>query len=383
MQTPLNPLRTRFTRRTGVAGGAALALPLVGGLGQVSAAPAGAAAGRAGAVYTLTNATGGNAVAAFDRAADGTLAAAGTVATGGTGTGTGLGSQGALALSKDGGWLYAVNPGSDTIAVLPVTDKGLGAPVRVPASGGRRPISLTVSKTLLYVLNEASGTLAGFAVGPQGALTPLPNSTVALPGGAPSGPAQVSFTPDGAALVVTQKAANAIVSYAVGPDGRLGAPSAIASAGAVPFGFEFAGNTLVVSEASGGASSYEVRRSGGVHAISRSVPDRQRAACWVAATEDGRFAYVANAGSGSISAYRVDGDGRLTLRDADGLTASTGAASHPTDEALSAGSGFLYVLLTPAASSSISGMAVGPDGGLRPVTTAGGLPANAAGLVAR
>src|SRR5215217_4362292 len=116
MQTTPNPLRTRFTRRTGVAGGAALALPLVGGLGQAFAAPAGAASGAAGAVYTLTNAPGGNAVAVFDRAA------AGTLATGGNGTGTGLGSQGALALSVDGGWLYAVNPGSDTIAVLPVTD---------------------------------------------------------------------------------------------------------------------------------------------------------------------------------------------------------------------------------------------------------------------
>jgi 6-phosphogluconolactonase (cycloisomerase 2 family) len=76
----------------------------------------------------------------------------------------------------------------------------------------------------------------------------------------------------------------------------------VASPGATPFGFDFAGRTLVVSEASGGASSYEVRRSGGVHAASRAVPDRQRAACWVATSPDGRLAYVANAGSGSISA---------------------------------------------------------------------------------
>src|SRR5262245_4908100 len=191
MQPIPQALRTRFTRRTGAAAGTALALPLVAGLGRASAAPAGAAGNGAGAVYTLTNAASGNAVAVFDRAPDGGLTSAGMVATGGNGTGTGLGSQGALALGKDGAWLYAVNAGSDTIAVLPVTERGLGAPVRVPASGGRRPISLTVSRTLLYVLNEGSGTLAGFAVGPQGALAPLPNSTVALPGGAPSGPAQV------------------------------------------------------------------------------------------------------------------------------------------------------------------------------------------------
>jgi len=45
--------------------------------------------GRTGprAVYTLTNQVAGNSVAVFARAADGTLSAAGSVATGGTGTG--------------------------------------------------------------------------------------------------------------------------------------------------------------------------------------------------------------------------------------------------------------------------------------------------------
>ena len=376
--------RPRFTRRAGGVAGAALTLPLAAGLRLAAVAPAAADGGRAGAVYTLTNSPAGNAVAVFDRAADGTLNATGTVATGGKGTGTGLGSQGALAMSRDGAWLYAVNPGSDTVAALRVTDRGLNGPSAVPSSGGQRPISLTAYGSLLYVLNEASGTLAGFVVGSQGALTPLPNSITALPGGAPAGPAQVSFTPDGNALLVTQKAANALVSYAVGGDGRLGAPSMLASSGATPFGFAFAGSSIaVVSEASGGASSYEVRRSGGVHAVSRSVPDRQRAACWVATSENGRLAYVANAGSGSISAYKVDERGQLALLDADGVTARTGADSHPTDEALSAGGGFLYVLLTPASASSVSGFAVAADGGLKAVATATGLPANAAGLVAR
>src|SRR2546425_8751685 len=45
-----------------------------------------------GAVYTLTNQVGGNAVAVFARGADGRLTAAGTVSTGGTGTGASLGS---------------------------------------------------------------------------------------------------------------------------------------------------------------------------------------------------------------------------------------------------------------------------------------------------
>ena len=66
-------------------------------------------------------------------------------------------------------------------------------------------------------------------------------------------------------LVVTEKATNAIATYVVGQDGRPGAPAIHASSGATPFGFDFAGHDiLVVSEASGGASSYALGQSGSV-----------------------------------------------------------------------------------------------------------------------
>src|SRR5437660_9774069 len=57
------------------------------------AADVSAAVSDPGAVYTLTNQVGGNAVAVFARGADGRLTAAGTVSTGGTGTGASLGSR--------------------------------------------------------------------------------------------------------------------------------------------------------------------------------------------------------------------------------------------------------------------------------------------------
>src|SRR5437588_10723069 len=79
------------------------------------------------AVYTLTNQVAGNSVAVFTRAADGTLSAAGRVATGGTGTGAGLGSQGAVAVSDDGRWLLAVNAGSNDVSVFAVRPSGLSS----------------------------------------------------------------------------------------------------------------------------------------------------------------------------------------------------------------------------------------------------------------
>src|SRR5438876_4570159 len=70
------------------------------------------------AVYTLTNQAAGNAVAVFDRAADGTLTAAGTIATGGTGTGAGLGSQGPSPLAEDGRGLFPVTAASTASSVF-------------------------------------------------------------------------------------------------------------------------------------------------------------------------------------------------------------------------------------------------------------------------
>src|SRR5260370_23022790 len=74
-----------------------------------------------GAVYAMTNTAAGNSILIFNRAANGALANAGSVATGGAGKGSGLGSQGALTLTPDQRWLLAVNAGTNDITVCSVT----------------------------------------------------------------------------------------------------------------------------------------------------------------------------------------------------------------------------------------------------------------------
>ena len=128
----------------------ALAVALVSIAGRSGTA---AAAPRAkGVVYVQTNAASGNAVVRFERANDGTLTRVGEVATGGSGTGSGLGSQGALALSQDRHYLFAVDAGSNDIASMAFTRDGIRLIGRV-ASGGVQPISLTTNGDQLYVLN--------------------------------------------------------------------------------------------------------------------------------------------------------------------------------------------------------------------------------------
>ena len=362
-----------------------LAVAAVLGLALLALAGPAMASGGRGAVYTLTNAASGNAVAVFDRAADGSLTPDGTVATGGLGTGAGLGSQGALVLDDDR--LFAVNAGDNTISMLGVGHRGTVSLTDVARSGGVRPISLTVHGKLVYVLNAGDAAtpanIKGF-LALFGHLIPLPGSSRPLSSAMPD-PAQIEFSPSGRHLAVTEKATNMIVTYRVGFFGYASGPNAQPSAGETPFGFAFdKRGRLIVSEAFGGApdasvlSSYSLAGDGTITPITPNVATTETAACWVVVTKNGRYTYTTNTGSNSISGYRIGNDGGLTLLDADGVTAATGAG--PLDLALAKHSRFLYSLNSGA--PEVQGFAVNGDGSLDVLGSAGGLPAGAIGLAA-
>jgi 6-phosphogluconolactonase (cycloisomerase 2 family) len=355
---------------------AALGVALAVGALAVTSGPALAA--DSDTVFTSTNSAAGNAVLAFDRA-DGSLTLAGSFATGGNGTGAGLGSQGALGLGDGGRFLYVVNAGSNSVSAFAVRD---GEPdlLGTTPSGGERPISLTVKGDLLYVVNGASRTIVGFTGAREGELVPLAASTRALAG---SGPAQIGFSHDGRVLVVTEKATNTIDTFAVGEDGRPSPAQTNPSNGTTPFGFAFDQHgRLIVSEAFGGASgasavsSYAIFR-GGLDTISASVPDGQSAACWIAVTNNDRFVYATNTGSGSISSYALDQFGSVSLLRS--VAAATGPGSGPTDLAVDDSSRGLFALLP--GSGAVAAYHVGPDGSLTATSQAGGVPASAVGLV--
>jgi 6-phosphogluconolactonase len=302
-----------------------------------------------GAVYTMSNATEGNRILMFDRLPDGRLVSAGSVSTRGTGTGAGLGNQGGLVLTRNERWLLAVNAASDSISVFEVRRNGLQLR-DVELSGGDQPISVTEHRGLVYVLNALSDSITGFRLRRDGRLIPIDGSTRSL-SSTGTDPAQIEFTPDGAVLVVTEKATNSIVTFTVDHRGLPGMARVLPSNGATPFGFAFGKrDQLFVSEAFGGApdasatSSYTVDEDGVLTTVSPSVPTTETAACWVAVTPNGRFAYVTNTGSGSVSGYEIDFDGTLALLDPNGRTGVTGEGSAPIDMAITDNGRFLYTL---------------------------------------
>lgn len=346
-----------------------------------------------GAVYTMTNATSGNEVLAFKRSVNGSLTPAGAFATGGVGTGAGLGNQGGLILSPNNRLLFVVNAGSDTISVFKVKPGSLTL-IGVFNSGGEQPVSLTVYRNLLYVLNAGGAdggadNISGFKVMRDGTLSPLAGSTRPL-SDANTGPAQIAFTPHGNVLVVTEKAANTIDTYVVDHSGLVSTgPTTFDSPGDTPFGFDFRKpNLLLVSEAAGGAdnassvSSYMVYPDGDLALVSAAVPTRQTAACWLLVTKDNHYAFTTNAGSGSISSYGITKYGYIYLLDADGQAGITGPGT--IDMALTHNGRFLYAL--NSGDGSISAFRVKSRGQLMPLTVpiqVTGLPSGANGLAAR
>jgi 6-phosphogluconolactonase (cycloisomerase 2 family) len=255
----------------------------------------------------------------------------------------------------------------------------------IAPSGGMHPISVTIADNLVYVLNAGGGaggidTISGLYLTEHGKLHSLPGSTQAL-SGANVGPAQVSFGLRGDVLVVTEKATNRVDTFTIDEWGRAGAVQSHASAGAVPFGFAVSrAGYAFVSEAPGSAlTSYRLHENGGLSTITASLPNHQVAACWVVLSKDEQFAYTANAGSNSISAYRIAGDGSVALVDSTGLTATTDA--RPLEMAVSDDGRFLYSL-DPGA-NSVVGFRTAHDGSLTRISALNGLPATVVGLVAR
>jgi 6-phosphogluconolactonase (cycloisomerase 2 family) len=302
------------------------------------------------------------------------LTNAGSYPTGGRGNGKPhLPSQGSIAIDDGAAHLIVVNAGSDELSYFCLADEPKLL-ARVP-SGGERPVSVAIHGTDAYVLNAGNGTIVGFTLGAT--LEQRPGSLRALPDG--SDPAQIAFTPDGSQLVVTDRATNSILVFNVDGYDHV----VYDSAGVTPYGFDFAGDVLVVTEAFGGevgaAAATSYRLGSGLRPVSPSVKNGHSEVCWAIASADGRIAWVTNFGDGTISAYRVGHDGSLELAEAVAATTVEGQKG-VRDAARSSDGRFFYAL--DADAHRVFAYSVGRDGRLQPLGSANGLPGTVAGLAA-
>ncbi len=331
------------------------------------------------AVFIMTNDASSNEIISYERSPYGTLYSPHEFRTDGRGSGgkaDPLASQGSLTLSQDKQWLFAVNAGSGSLSVFRVEHSLLILTDRVPG-GGAEPTSVAQHGNLVYLLDAAaSSSVVGFSFH-EGHLTPIHNSQRFLSANLVN-PGSVAFSPDGRFLVVTEKATNDIDVFGVRPDGTLTEAKVNASVGPGAFAAIVAPNgTAVVSQTGSGGttstvSSYNIHPDGTLTVISANVPTLGAANCWNAITPDGRFVYVSNAGSSTISGFSIASGGALSPIGGT-IVGTNPAGSGNLDIAITADGKFLYSVNSGA--GAIGAFAINPDGSLTNLGTVGGLPA--------
>lgn len=366
-----------------------------------------------GRVYVLTNQAPVNTVVVLHRAADGTLTRLQEVLTGGSGSGPGprppqfppgpgpdpLNSADAITLTGDGRFLLAVNPRSNDVSVLAVTEEGLRLVDKAPTQG-IFPVSVTVRHGLVYVVNQGQSpsnfltgpaSITGFFLDHEGKLSAIPGSTRII-GGPGAAPGKVAITPDGELLIVAETIANFIDVFRLGEDGRTQNLTRFPSNNRTPLAIAFThhriigiteGNMLSAQTGTPNGSStstYRITDDETLEPISKAVPNFQTSNCWIRFTPDGRYAYTGNTGSGSVSSYRVSPQGELTLLAV--VAANTGGfASVPIDLDITRDGKFLYVIASFI--GTVEGYRIEEDGSLTHVSNVNGFPISMQGIVAR
>ena len=315
----------------------------------------------------------GNVVSGLAAFADGSLAVlpGSPWSTGGTGPSGGvfIASQ-RIGISAAGGRLFVTDWGSDDIAVFAMAEDGALEPVSGSPfdSGGRRPegVALTPDGRFLYVGHSQTRSIVAFAVDESGILTKLdPPFDVESP---PNG---MVITPDGRLLLATLPALGRIAVLSIAADGRLepvpGSPFAtdVGTADGIVLGRGGATAYVADAEAAGfKLSLYSLGEDGGLlpspgspfggpggsanilhlfpagRLLAATLVNENRIASLVVGADGrpvpvpgspfqnaplglaptgmasdplGRFLYVANALSGTISVFRPDPGGRLVV----------------------------------------------------------------------
>jgi 6-phosphogluconolactonase len=303
---------------------------MIATVGASASSPAPQGAKALGHVYVDDNTAGVNTVAGFDRHVDGSLTPipGSPFSAGGAGAGHANASQGSLQFSADGRYLLAVDAGSNQISVLKIKHDGSLQIAQVVSSNGGNPVSIAVHGKLVFVANAdpSNPNYTGFMLDHGGRLRPIAGSTVSLPAG--SQPGDVLFNRDGKKLVGTRVGTSLIDSFTVQGNGRLsaapGSPFEHQDGVFGQFGSEFSptkqgelfvsnAHTAANGPAAGSVSAYTVAGDGRLTPIGASpFPNAGVASCWMEISHDGKYLFTVNTASSTVASYSIGKDGSLS-----------------------------------------------------------------------
>ena len=273
-----------------------------------------------------------NAILAYRRGADGTLTAlAGSpFATSGKGVSNPTQKLGpddsdqCIALSEDKKRMFAVNSGSNTIAVFTVNTDGTLTPISGSPfpSGGINPTSVSVAGDKLYVVNKnddplqintAKPNYTVFTIGSDGSLTPLAGSTIETAANVSPGQAHLApgkklmFGADFLAFMLPTPIGS-LRAFTVGGDGKLtptpGTPMNISGmGGALGLWAHPTQNVLYVGHPiEGMIGVYSFNPTTGALTFQTKVM-AGKAVCWFRVNKAGTRLYALVSGENKVAVY--------------------------------------------------------------------------------
>jgi 6-phosphogluconolactonase (cycloisomerase 2 family) len=226
-------------------------------------------------------------------------------------------------VSPDHRFLFAVNSGSNTVAVFRIGADGslAAAPGSPYPSQGIEPVSLGLAGGRLVVVNKnqdpgqpqtANGAnYTVFTVNSDGSLTPVAGSTVTAPKDASS--SQALITRDGKFVIDAEEGTALLRAFKIGATGTLAdvpgsplAPPPVNGTQAAPLGLAAHPSQDIlyvgfVNVARLGV--YTIDPTTGALAFITHVQNSGNEVCWLTTTKDGRSLYTDNMASNSISHY--------------------------------------------------------------------------------
>jgi 6-phosphogluconolactonase (cycloisomerase 2 family) len=344
-------------------------------------------------IWLESNSTAGNSILAFKNTGTASPIFLGGTPAGGIGVFDGTFALGPfdsdqnLTVNDDGTLLFAVNSGSNTIAVFRITPNGLqpveGSPF---ASGGSDPVSVGLKGDILAVVNKDQDPAQNanlvlpnyttFRVWPDGKLTAIENSTVSVAYN--SSPSQALTASQGSFLFGADFFGGLLQSFRIDEDGRLrqeppqALPNSVfadQTAGHQPLGIRTHPNLPILYVDITPISEVAVYRydEKGVLSFVRTVSDSGAAPCWAVVNHAGTRLYATNTGDNSIAVYDLTDPLNPVEIQHFVMDATTGAAFSTvidqSDEWLYVSSEQSSSTATPAA-NAFHALKVAPDGTL-------------------
>ncbi|MFC4117072.1 beta-propeller fold lactonase family protein [Nonomuraea zeae] len=279
--------------------------------------------------------------------------------------------------------VYVTNSETSDISRF-VIDLATGRPILtgdpVTAGPGVRQMAFTPDARMAYAANAGdgeAGTISAYTVGPQGRLTP--QATVRTGGNTPLG---IVVTPGGHFLYVAHVFSKSVAGFAIAPDGRIsplrGSPTQTSVANprglaVTPDGrFLYAGHGDPGPDrltSVGAISTFAIRGDGTLAEV--KPPIRLGRFCGaITIAPDGRHLYLTCSDTSQIYGFAIGSDGALTALPHSPYAVST----FPEGIITSPDGRFVYVASpapgagnTPPGDGAVSGFSVGADGALTPV----------------